>query len=101
MIVVGHQPKTGRVRRSLVSTAWLFLCAVASAQNAKPLALVPNEHAPPNIHDVYLNDSFEAADAFREAEALSRRGRWSVAAETLQRTVDKFGNHPGRVAPGL
>ncbi len=100
MIVVGHQPQTGSVRHSLVSIAWLFLCAVVSAQNAKPLALVPNEHTPPNIHDVYLNDSFEAADAFREAEALSRRGRWSDAAETLQRTVDTFGNHLVRVAPG-
>ncbi len=95
-----RSPHTAMVQ-ALVAQGVLFtLCAAANAQNAKPLALAPSNNTPSNIHDVYLNDSFEAADAIHKVEALARRGRWNDAAEALQRTVDDFGDHLIRVAPG-
>ncbi|MCH7807836.1 MAG: PQQ-like beta-propeller repeat protein, partial [Planctomycetes bacterium] len=42
--------------------------------------------------DVYLNDSFQAADAIAAARRLAKRGRWSEAAELLGRTADTLGD---------
>jgi len=41
-----------------------------------------------NVHDVYLNDSFEVADAIVQAKRLSRAQRWTDAASLLQRMSD-------------
>ncbi len=41
-----------------------------------------------NVHDVYLNDSFEVADAIAQARRFSRAERWTDAASLLQRMSD-------------
>ncbi len=41
-----------------------------------------------NVHDVYLNDSFEVADAIAQAKRLARAERWTDAASLLQRMSD-------------
>ncbi len=50
--------------------------------------------------DVYINDSFESADALSRAEWFARRGLWSEAAELLQTTVDKAGDKLVLISPG-
>ena len=57
-------------------------------------------HADATYSDVYVNDSFEAADALARAKALTGHGRWTEAAELLQRTLETIGNKLVRVAPG-
>ncbi len=50
--------------------------------------------------EVYLNDSFEAADALAKAQVFATRGRWTEAAEVLQRAIDGAGDKLVRVASG-
>jgi len=57
-------------------------------------------HADATHTDVYVNDSFEAADAIARAKALAGRRRWSEAAEVFQRTLETTGDKLVRVAPG-
>jgi outer membrane protein assembly factor BamB len=51
--------------------------------------------------DVYVNDSFEAADAITKGEAFARQGRWTEAAEILQRASDAAGGKLVRLSPGF
>ena len=50
--------------------------------------------------EVYLNDSFEASDALAKAAVFVGRGRWTEAAEVLQRAIDGAGDKLVRVAGG-
>ncbi len=50
--------------------------------------------------DVYVNDSFEAADAMVKAQALVQRRRWSEAASMLRRAIDRAEHRLVRVTPG-
>lgn len=50
--------------------------------------------------DVYVNDSFEAADAIGRAAEQARRGRWPEAAALLQRAADLEPDRVIRIAPG-
>jgi len=50
--------------------------------------------------EVYLNDSFEASDALAKAQVFVSRGRWTEAAEVLQRAIDGAGDKLVRVASG-
>ncbi len=78
----------------------LVLAATLQAQDVQPLALAPNGKPDLTARDVYLNDSFEASDAFHQAKALAARGRYGDAAETLQHAADRIGDHLVRVRPG-
>lgn len=49
--------------------------------------------------DVYVNDSFAAADAVEKAKVLAEQGRWREAAELLQQTADEEGDKLIRVGP--
>lgn len=42
--------------------------------------------------DVYMDESFEARDAIRRAEALARASRWEEAAAVLQETIERNGD---------
>ncbi len=57
-------------------------------------------HADTTYTEVYVNDSFEAADAIAKVRTLIRRGQWSEAAQLLQRTSDTAADKLVRVAPG-
>lgn len=46
----------------------------------------------PEIADVYVNDSLEAADALAKAAELANRGRWPEAAETVHRIAESAGD---------
>lgn len=96
----GNQPQPRLIQTAVALLLTCGLGPAAVAQDAKPLALVPGDNPPSNSHDVYLNDSFEATDAIHRAEALAQRERWRDAADALQNTIDKFGDHLIRVAPG-
>lgn len=51
--------------------------------------------------DVYINDSFEAADALTKARALADQKRWREAAELLQQTSDSLGDRVLDTAKGF
>jgi len=93
------RPSRGRVRLLVAIAAVAAPCARvdvggrARAQPVEPPALVLGDEQGAGGHDVYLNDSFEAADAFTKAESLKDRERWNEAAETLQLAADRFGDH--------
>ncbi|MFQ5463171.1 MAG: PQQ-binding-like beta-propeller repeat protein [Phycisphaerae bacterium] len=79
-------------------------CLCLCAWTAGPLLVdaeipdLPDLNAEPS--GVYLNDSFEAADAMRRAEQLTRRGRWTQAAQTLQRAAETYADRLTQRAPG-
>jgi len=50
--------------------------------------------------DVYVNDSFEAADALSKARAFGERGEWAEAARLLQRISDTARDKLVRLSPG-
>lgn len=50
--------------------------------------------------EIYLNDSFEAADALAKAQVFVARGRWTEAARMLQRAIDGAGDKLVRVGSG-
>jgi outer membrane protein assembly factor BamB len=70
------------------------------AQEVDPPGQPEGLHADATYADVYVDDSFEAADAITRAQRLVDRGRWSEAAELLQRTADAAGGKLVRVGPG-
>ncbi|MEK7757004.1 MAG: PQQ-binding-like beta-propeller repeat protein, partial [Planctomycetota bacterium] len=67
-----------------------------------PVDRVAAERPQANVDnpEVYLNDSFEAADALAKAKVFVTRGRWTEAAEVLQRAIDGAGDKLVRVASG-
>jgi len=67
---------------------------LAMAQQAPPPADAAEAQAIENRFNVYLNDSFEAADAIVRIGPWVRAGRWSDAAELLQQTADR---QPGKL----
>ncbi len=84
-------------RSRLCFYAGLLICSAAAAQKA-------NETAPksdPGIPgDVYINDSFEAADALSKARSLADQKRWREAAELLQKASDTMADRVVRTAHG-
>ena len=81
--------------RPLCVMAGLFAAASFTALGQVPAdaprpekgaAELPPEPAQPDAskHDVYINDSFEAADAVAKGRAFAGRGRWREAAALLQ-----------------
>jgi outer membrane protein assembly factor BamB len=50
---------------------------------------------------LYLNDSFEAADALAQARKLMAERKWVEAAELLQQTADRFGDRLVKVTDDL
>lgn len=97
----------GRCRRgspALLLAACVLACArvggVAAAQLIDAPVVKADAKDGEGGHDVYLNDSFEATDTFSTAKSLTERGRWSEAAEALQRVADRFGDHLVKLAPG-
>ena len=90
-------------------TAWFSLaclCSVAFAQvdapPPAPVDVAATDRPRVNIDnpEVYLNDSFEASDALAKAQVFANRGRWTEAAEVLQRAIDGAGDKLVRVAGG-
>lgn len=84
----------------------VVLCCLvprARAQEAKPvpLPLADEFHPDAAFTDVYLNDSFEAADAIAKARSFVARGQWIEAAQVLQETSEEAGDKLVRVAPGF
>ncbi len=78
-------------------------CCTATPVRAEPIdgGEVPaGLHADTTYTDVYVNDSFEAADAIARAQVLTRRKQWSEAAQALQHTSDTAADKLVRVAPG-
>jgi outer membrane protein assembly factor BamB len=85
----------------LLAAGWY--CTVARSaycQEAVPVDVEKSPHPDGRQADVYLDDSFEAADAIAQARSLANRGRWSEAAEMLQRTSEQAGDKLVAVAPG-
>ncbi|MFQ5495232.1 MAG: PQQ-binding-like beta-propeller repeat protein, partial [Phycisphaerae bacterium] len=58
------------------------------------------ERAAEGHTDVYVNDSFEAADAATRAAALGRRGKWIEAAKLLQSVSDTAASKLSKAGPG-
>lgn len=88
--------RQSRDRLTRCSRAW-FLCAAVGTSlsffgfSSTLLAIQAPNPEPPRHEvpaDVYLNDSFEAADAIARAQTLVDRGRWAEAAQLLQRAAD-------------
>lgn len=86
-----------------------FGCAVflgVPALNAQPavppvpIAQAGGERADTADSDVYVNDSFEAADALAKANALGERGEWAEAARLLQRASDTSRDRLVRLGSG-
>ncbi|MCH7838817.1 MAG: PQQ-binding-like beta-propeller repeat protein [Planctomycetes bacterium] len=76
--------------------------AIAADQQPGPIDPADNTtRASTQGADVYLNDSFEAADALHEARKLTEKGNWLQAAELLQKTADESGDRLVRVGSGL
>ena len=69
-------------------TLLLFACCVLITGAAAFAQQQDDPHAPGGATDVYLNDSFEAADDLATAGAHAERGAWQAAAELLQRTAN-------------
>ncbi len=80
----------------LLSVVPPCLGAQEDAAHAAPEGL----RADSTYTDVYVNDSFEAADALVRAQALADHGQWIEAAELLQRTIETAGDKLVRVSPG-
>ena len=76
------------------------MAACAHAEEGNQIEMAEGLHADGSYSDVYLNDSFEAADAIAEARTLAGRGQWSEAARMLQQTSENAGDKLVRVAPG-
>ncbi len=54
----------------------------------------------PSKRDVYINDSFEAADALCKARSLASRGQWREVAETLKQASETLGDKLVRTSSG-
>jgi hypothetical protein len=69
----------------------------------EPVDRVAAERPRANVDnpEVYLNDSFEASDALAKAQVFVTRGRWTEAAQVLQRAIDGAGDKLVRVASGV
>ena len=88
-----------RTARIPVGLLFFFSCALLFRTTAT--AQKPDEgfeKAAPqtglvNAGDVYINDSFEAADALSKARALTDQKRWREAAEILQKASDALADH--------
>ncbi len=83
--------------------------ALTGAAHGQQIEVLPAEPPPVRTErpranvdnpEIYLNDSFEAADALAKAKALAAAGRWTEAAEILQRAIDGAGDKLVRVAGG-
>lgn len=70
-----------------------FLGAFAAAYGQEPPGRPAAEAAIPEAapSGVYINDSFEAADAITKAQKLISARQWTEAADLLQRTADSMG----------
>ncbi len=94
---------TRRVRRLRLTGLCLLFCVglggkPAPAQDAVPLRAADGLATAASYRDVYVNDSFEAADAIAKAQRLSASGRWREAVETLQGVADSAGDKLVRVS---
>jgi outer membrane protein assembly factor BamB/tetratricopeptide (TPR) repeat protein len=65
---------------------------------AQPAA---NQRDEADFAGIYVNDSFDAADALKKAQALVRLNRWGEAAQLLQETSDAMGDRLIRISPGF
>ncbi len=91
-----------RLTAASTACAIALLASVAQGQAEDPPgdAGIDAPRAAIENPDVYVNDSFEAADALAKAKTLTNRGRWSEAAQLLQRSIDRAEHRLVRVAPG-
>ncbi len=99
-----------RVRRGYQWCAYaIAILTLHAAQAAQEPADDPPRHDGESLEalrvradsgDVYLNDSFEAADALAEATGFERRGRWDEAAKVLLRAIETAGDKLVRVSRG-
>ncbi len=85
---------------SAVAACRLIPIAAAFGQQAAPMQVVDDLHADATFANIYVNDSFEAADAIQRARKLTQRGDWEGAARLLQETSDSSGDKLVRVLPG-
>src|SRR3990167_7458809 len=89
-----------------LALAWVCVAGAARAQvddlppGPVDRVAVDRPRADVDNPEVYLNDSFEASDALAKAAVFVGRGRWTEAAEVLQRAIDGAGDKLGRVAGG-
>lgn len=58
------------------------------------------QQTPTNPGDIYINDSFEAADALSKARTLTSQDRWREAAELLQKASDDMADRVVRTPQG-
>ncbi len=91
----GHQEKATRRLATLVA---LLLTGYVAAQAPVP-AGDPNAGGP--AVDVYLNDSFDAADAIERAGRLVEQQQFGEAAALLQGACDRFGDRLVEIEPDL
>ncbi len=80
--------KIRRLAAWLLLLVMMFFPAAICSQSVLGKDEMGVNEANVNIHDVYLNDSFEVADAIAQAKRLSRAERWTDAASLLQRMSD-------------
>jgi len=100
-------PPAARGRGLTLWLAWACVrggvaWAQVDAPPPAPVDVAPHDRPRVNIDnpEVYLNDSFEASDALAKAQVFANRGRWTEAAEVLQRAIDGAGDKLVRVASG-
>lgn len=84
----------------LLALVWSYGTARAGEEapgQGKPPADLRADIAYP---DVYINDSFEAADAIAQAKVYTSRGQWRQAAQVLQNISNEASDRLIRIAPG-
>ena len=98
-----------RRSRGLARCVLVILLVLAEFRGAPPratLAAMPIDPIPDrevrrkDAPEVYLNDSFEAADAVSEAQQLVRRREYHAAARRLQDAMEAWGDRLIERAPG-
>ncbi len=82
---------------------FLILCSrtIAQTEAEKPDQKSPPKSKQASPGDVYINDSFEAADALNKARTLTDQKRWREAAELLQKTADAMPDRVVRTGEGF
>lgn len=87
------QCRIGFAILSVLLCTWLHRPAASAQPPAPPPDRPATQPGSAGAGDVYINDSFEAADALSKARSLTEQERWREAAELLQQASDTLADH--------